>query len=122
MRYLIRNTQLDQDSLLNKAINKKYYIAYGSNLNLAQMQRCCKHAKIVEKAMLNGYKLAFKGNEDGYAYLTIEPSDKKMDPIGIYEINLTDEKLLNRYEGYPNLYFKMFQLKSMVMNAKHWFM
>ena len=37
----------------------KYYLAYGSNLNLEQMSRRCPTARVVGKAQLENYRLAF---------------------------------------------------------------
>ena len=52
---------------------KKYYIAYGSNLNFHQMKRRCPYAYFVGKTTLKGYELVFKISKTG-AYLTIQPS------------------------------------------------
>ena len=38
----------------------KYYLAYGSNLNLRQMKRRCPNAKKVENFLLKGYVLEFR--------------------------------------------------------------
>ena len=39
---------------------KRYYLAYGSNLNRKQMQMRCPGAKVVGTALLEGYELLFK--------------------------------------------------------------
>ena len=41
--------------------NKKYYIAYGSNLSVEQMADRCPDAKIVGQAVLAGWELLFRG-------------------------------------------------------------
>ena len=51
---------------------KKYYLAYGSNLNVRQMALRCPTAKPVGTAVIKDYGLLFKGSKTG-AYLTIEP-------------------------------------------------
>ena len=51
---------------------KRYYLAYGSNLNLQQMALRCPMAKPVGTAVIRDYELLFKGSKTG-AYLTIEP-------------------------------------------------
>ena len=48
----------------------KYYLAYGSNLNVRQMMHRCPGAKPVGKMVLEGYELLFKGSKTG-SYLTI---------------------------------------------------
>ena len=51
---------------------KRYYIAYGSNLNVEQMMRRCPGAKPIGTAMLEHNILYFRGSGSGY-YLPIEP-------------------------------------------------
>lgn len=41
--------------------NKKYYIAYGSNLSVAQMAHRCPDARIAGQAVLTGWELLFRG-------------------------------------------------------------
>ena len=84
---------------------KKYYLAYGSNLNIAQMQFRCPDATIVGTAVIPDYELLFKGSLSG-AYLTIEPRQGAQVPVGVWEVSLADELKLDRYEGFPNFYYK----------------
>ena len=44
---------------------KRYYIAYGSNLNVGQMRMRCPHATILGTANLKGWELLFKGSKTG---------------------------------------------------------
>ena len=53
-------------------MEKRYYLAYGSNLNVRQMKLRCPTARIVGTATIEGYRLMFKGSKTG-SYLTIEP-------------------------------------------------
>ena len=50
---------------------KKYYIAYGSNLNVRQMKFRCPTAKVVGTSVIKGYELLYKGSKTG-SYLTIQ--------------------------------------------------
>lgn len=84
---------------------KRYYIAYGSNLNVRQMQMRCPHATILGTANLKGWELLFKGSRTG-SYLTIEKSEGGTVPVVIWEVTATDEAALDRYEGFPNFYYK----------------
>lgn len=84
---------------------KRYYIAYGSNLNVAQMKRRCPTATILATADLKGWELLFKGSLTG-SYLTIEKNENCSLPVAIWEVTPTDELALDRYEGYPNFYYK----------------
>lgn len=53
-------------------MEKRYYIAYGSNLNIRQMKWRCPSARIIGTSKIPNYELLFKGSKTG-SYLTIEP-------------------------------------------------
>mgnify|MGYP000561566116 CR=1 FL=1 len=84
---------------------KRFYLAYGSNLNIKQMKSRCPNAKILGTAKIKDYELLFKGSKTG-SYLTIEKKENSFVPVTVWEITETDEKALDRYEGYPNFYSK----------------
>ena len=84
---------------------KRYYIAYGSNLNVPQMRMRCPHATILGTANLKNWELLFKGSKTG-SYLTIEECEGGTVPVVIWEVTATDEAALDRYEGFPNFYYK----------------
>jgi hypothetical protein len=84
---------------------KRYYIAYGSNLNVPQMRMRCPHATVLGTANLKGWELLFKGSKTG-SYLTIEECEGGMVPVVIWEVTATDEAALDRYEGFPSFYYK----------------
>ena len=86
-------------------MEKKYYIAYGSNLNLKQMSRRCPTARPLGTAELDGWTLLFKGSKTG-SYLTIEPKEGSSVPVAVWEVSERDEHYLDIYEGYPNFYYK----------------
>ncbi len=86
-------------------MEKRYYIAYGSNLNVRQMRMRCPSATVLGTANLRGWELLFKGSKTG-SYLTIEPCAKGTVPVAIWEVSPTDEAALDRYEGYPSFYYK----------------
>lgn len=86
-------------------MEKKYYLAYGSNLNMRQMSRRCPTAKPLGTATLEGWTLLFKGSKSG-SYLTIEPKEGASVPVGVWEVSERDEGYLDVYEGYPNFYYK----------------
>ena len=83
----------------------RYYIAYGSNLNMSQMRGRCPFAKPIGTAELTDYTLLFKGSKTGN-YLTVEPKKGDSVPVGVWAVTPTDEKQLDIYEGYPRLYYK----------------
>ena len=84
---------------------KRYYIAYGSNLNVQQMRMRCPHATVLGTSNLKGWELLFKGSKTG-SYLTIEPCKDGTVPVVIWEVTESDEAALDRYEGYPVFYYK----------------
>lgn len=84
---------------------KKYYLAYGSNLNLLQMALRCPTAKPVGTAVIKGYELIFKGSKTG-AYLTIEPKVGTEVPVAVWSVEPADEQRLDVYEGFPTFYYK----------------
>lgn len=86
-------------------LNHKLYFAYGSNLNVRQMQWRCPHAYVFGTGYLHNYQLLFKGSKSG-SYLTVEKSKGNKVPIGIWMIDQFDEKSLDAYEGYPSFYYK----------------
>ena len=86
-------------------MDKRYYIAYGSNLNIRQMRMRGPSARIIGISTLNGYELLFKGSKTG-SYLTAEKKDGSSVPVAVWEVTLTDEKALDRYEGFPTFYYK----------------
>ena len=83
----------------------KYYIAYGSNLNIGQMARRCPTAKLIGTAIVKNYELLFKGSKTG-SYLTIEPKKGEKVPVAVWEVTEADEECLDIYEGFPNFYYK----------------
>ena len=84
---------------------KRYYIAYGSNLNVRQMKYRCPTAKIVGTAVIRDYELLYKGSKTG-SYLTIEKKKGSLVPVAVWEVTKSDERSLDIYEGCPNFYYK----------------
>lgn len=84
---------------------KRYYLSYGSNLNIFQMKRRCPSARIIGTSQIPDYRLLFKGSKTG-SYLTIEPAEGSAVPVGVWEVSAEDEAALDRYEGFPDFYYK----------------
>ena len=83
-------------------MKRKYYIAYGSNLNIEQMKHRCSQAVVIGRAYLNDYQLVFRGPNGG-AVATIEKKEGEFVPVGIWQISESDESSLDKYEGWPLL-------------------
>lgn len=78
----------------------RLYIAYGSNLSVEQMAGRCPTAEIAGVAILEDWKLVFKG------CATIEREKDSRVPVLVWRIRPQDERNLDRYEGYPKFYYK----------------
>ena len=81
------------------------YFAYGSNLHHFQMRRRCKDSKFLKKINLNNFRLTFRSK---YRAADIEPKKNSIVPGGLFEISKSDEKKLDVYEDFPNLYTKYY--------------
>ena len=84
---------------------KRIYIAYGSNMHLEQMKNRCPDCKLLGVSEVEGYGLEFHGSNGG-AVATIVPREDSKVPVVLWEISERDERNLDRYEGFPRLYFK----------------
>ena len=109
----------------------KLYFAYGSNINLGQMEQRCPAAKPIGPVVLDGYELRFRGNHGGYGVATIAP--KKGGHVAglLWELTPACERALDRYEGHPHLYGKEavtvrdrggqpFTVMAYVMRERYW--
>lgn len=83
----------------------KFYIAYGSNLNLAQMAARCPSANVYAKGILNNWELVYRGHKAN-SHATIIRKQGFTVPVLVWEIQPEDEYRLDIYEGYPQYYFK----------------
>tara|TARA_B100001057_G_scaffold222603_1_gene223005 strand:- start:253 stop:660 length:408 start_codon:yes stop_codon:yes gene_type:complete len=81
------------------------YFAYGSNLNHIQMKRRCMDSLFLKKIDLNNFRLTFRSK---YKAADIEPKKNSKVLGGLFEISRSDEKKLDIYEDYPNLYIKYY--------------
>jgi hypothetical protein len=86
-------------------MKRRFYLAYGSNLNIGQMQQRCETAKPMGKTVLENYRLVFCGGK-GSAVANIERKSGASVPCALWLIGPKDEASLDRYEGVPHLYKK----------------
>lgn len=82
------------------------YLAYGSNMNTLQMRYRCPRAKVLGTAMLENYRLVFRGNSRGCGVANIERRKGYKVPVVLWEITEDCEERLDIYEGFPHLYIK----------------
>jgi gamma-glutamylcyclotransferase (GGCT)/AIG2-like uncharacterized protein YtfP len=81
------------------------YFAYGSNLNHFQMKSRCKDSIFLKKINLKNFRLTFRTK---YRAADIEPKKNSIVPGALFEISKSDEKKLDIYEDFPNLYKKYY--------------
>lgn len=84
---------------------KRYYVAYGSNLNLKQMACRCPSASIYGVGQLNNWELVYRGSMTN-SHATIIRKSGSYVPVLLWSIEPTDEEMLDIYEGYPRYYYK----------------
>jgi gamma-glutamylcyclotransferase (GGCT)/AIG2-like uncharacterized protein YtfP len=79
-----------------------YYFAYGTNLDLLQMQLRCPEAQLVGTAKLAGYRLCFPRRSyiRDCAVISIEPAEGEDVWGALYELDGTDIQRLDEREGY----------------------
>ncbi len=88
-----------------RGYSRTLYVAYGSNMNIEQMNWRCPSAKVVGTGALKGYQLTFRGGRDS-AVATVEPDPEGVVPVVLWSITPDDEAALDRYEGWPTFYRK----------------
>lgn len=87
-------------------MKERYYLAYGSNMNLDQMEFRCPAATVVGNVHVEDHRLAFRGSGGKYGVATILPEKgSRVDGV-LWKITPECESSLDRYEGYPHLYSK----------------
>ena len=77
---------------------KQLYIAYGSNINLEQMEFRCPNSSVVGTSEIKDFELEFRG------VATIVPKKGATVPVLIWELDNRDLPTLNKYEGFPSFY------------------
>ena len=69
------------------------------------MRRRCKDSVFLKKINLKSYKLTFRSK---YRAADIEQKKNSIVSGGLFEISKSDEKKLDIYEDFPNLYKKFY--------------
>ncbi|MBR2264792.1 MAG: gamma-glutamylcyclotransferase [Firmicutes bacterium] len=104
---------LQVDDLLVKAglipeadpTDERYYLAYGSNLNIARMKDRCPDAELIGTTWLSDHRLVSRRSGSGF-YLSIDEEPFHHVPAALWKIRAEDEARLDRYEGFPRHYQK----------------
>ena len=82
------------------------YFAYGSNMNLDQMEYRCPSAQVVGNVRLEDYRLTFCSHNPDRGVATILPETGSHVDGVLWKITQDCEISLDHYEGYPYLYGK----------------
>jgi gamma-glutamylcyclotransferase (GGCT)/AIG2-like uncharacterized protein YtfP len=82
------------------------YFAYGSNLDLGQMQRRCPGSRLVGRGKLDGLRLAFAGHSKswGGAVATVVPERGGACDGLVFACTPSDVRRLDACEGFPYCY------------------
>ena len=88
------------------------YFAYGSNMNVAQMQQRCPGITRIGKFQLKDFRLVFNCHPD------IIPAEGCIVHGGLWEITGDHEVALDWYESYPTYYDKYYQNNVMFYRMK----
>ena len=78
------------------------YFAYGSNINLEQMEHRCPDAQVVGPVTLENCELQFRG----HGFATVAPKEGCVVHGLMWKLPPVSEQTLDRYEGYPRHYTK----------------
>jgi len=84
----------------------KIYIAYGSNMNIRQMDDRYPAAKLVGTTYLRDYILVFECAEESAGFASVKKRNGSVVPVVLWKTTKSDEKLLDEQEGCPNFYRK----------------
>lgn len=79
------------------------YLAYGSNMNLEQMDYRCPNSKVVCNGELRRWKLVFNIHAD----IIKTNNEDDIVPVVVWKIGSNEDwRMLDMYEGYPSYYVK----------------
>ncbi len=81
------------------------YLAYGSNLNTAQMHFRCPGAVPVGRVDLPDHRLVFRGSKTG-SFLSVDRAKGQTVPCVAWRLAPGNEASLDMYEGFPTFYRK----------------
>jgi gamma-glutamylcyclotransferase (GGCT)/AIG2-like uncharacterized protein YtfP len=84
------------------------YAAYGSNMNPAQMAQRCPHSPQRGTGWLDGWRLAFGGEDLGWegALATVVESEDDRVFVVLYELSESDEAALDQWDGATLGYYR----------------
>lgn len=100
---------------MNAGAESEYYFAYGSNLDCEQLRSRCRSARVVSRATLPGYVLAFGGHSrrwDGAVATVLRSVGGLVEGV-LYAMNVADITTLDGFEGHPRSYSRVSRFVSL---------
>jgi gamma-glutamylcyclotransferase (GGCT)/AIG2-like uncharacterized protein YtfP len=93
---------------LVRYVSVALYAAYGSNMDPAQMAERCPHSPQRGSGWLEGWRLAFGGEDIGWegAMATVVEESGQRVFVVLYELSGADEASLDRWDGASLDYFR----------------
>ena len=89
-------------------LEKTIYLAYGSNMDIAQMEERCPGAVLLGRAEAVDLRLVFRRSGSGY-YASLDGEIGVNTPAVLWAISEDDVASLDRYEGYPEHYYREYR-------------
>jgi gamma-glutamylcyclotransferase (GGCT)/AIG2-like uncharacterized protein YtfP len=89
------------------------YAAYGSNMDPAQMAERCPHSPQQGSGWLEGWRLAFGGEDIGWqgAMATVVEESGQRVFVVLYEVSATDEESLDKWDGASLDYYRKVKVR-----------
>jgi gamma-glutamylcyclotransferase (GGCT)/AIG2-like uncharacterized protein YtfP len=89
------------------------YAAYGSNMDPAQMAERCPHSPQQGSGWLEGWRLAFGGEDIGWegAMATVVEASGQRVFVVLYEVSVTDEESLDKWDGASLDYYRKVKVR-----------
>lgn len=81
-------------------MSKHYMFAYGANTNINNMHERCPGARLLARTWIDGYAFRWRGTAD----IEIDPDSYVIGML--WAIDDSDLAMLDRFEGYPDIYFR----------------
>lgn len=90
---------------------KKYYFAYGSNLDINRLQSRIGKVVNLGRSFLRGWTLVFNAGANMQCYANIIFTGNHLDVVEgvVYQLSARQIKILDGYEGAPGLYTRMIE-------------
>jgi hypothetical protein len=96
------------------------YAAYGSNMDPAQMAARCPHSPQRGSGWLEGWRLAFGGEDIGWegAMATVVEEPGRRVFVVLYELSAADEASLDRWDGASLDYFRKLKVRVATLDGE----